>query len=81
MSLRLLLMFTALLGGCLVASPAPAQLQSSARASLSFSPNQPINLSPREKRAQRCKRLGALCVDSLECCPPLTCENSLCSLK
>jgi hypothetical protein len=81
MSPRSLLIFAVLLGGCLVANPAPAQLQSSAMASLSSSSKQPKNFSRREKLAQRCKAFGALCVDSLECCPPLTCENSLCSLK
>jgi hypothetical protein len=81
MSPRSFLLFAVLLGGCFVANPAPAQLQTSAMALFSSSSKQPKNFSRREKLAQRCKQLGTLCVDSLECCPPLTCENSLCSFK
>jgi hypothetical protein len=76
MSAHSLLILAALVGGCSVASPASAEqfnVQSS-------SSNQPRNFTLREKLAQRCKRLAEVCVDTVQCCPPLTCENSVCSL-
>jgi hypothetical protein len=86
MSAHSLLILAALVGGCSVASPASAEqfnVQSSAvlvKTSLSFSSNQPRNFTLREKLAQRCKRLAEVCVDTVQCCPPFTCENSVCSL-
>jgi len=86
MSPRSFLISAALVGACLVASAASAEqfnVQSNAvlvKTSLSFSLNQPRHFTPREQLAQRCKRMAEVCVDTVQCCPPLTCENSVCSL-
>ena len=86
MSAHSLLILAALVGGCSVASAASAEqfnVQSSAvlvKTSLSFSSNQPRNFTLREKLAQRCKRLAEACVDTVQCCPPFSCENFVCNL-
>jgi hypothetical protein len=79
MSPRSLLILAALVGGCLVASPASAE-KSLVKTSLSFSSNHPRNFTLREKLAQRCKRLAEACVDTVQCCPPFSCENFVCNL-
>ena len=74
-----LLILAALVGCCSVASPSSAE-RLLLKTSFSFSSSQPRNFTVREQLAQRCKRLAEACVDTVQCCPPFTCENFVCSL-